>query len=214
MIFYIILTPIILFSLTIHEYSHGRVALMFGDPTAKMQGRLSFNPIRHLDLFGTLCIYFLGFGWAKPVPVDWRYFKEPHRDMMFVALAGPASNLALAVIFGFGARMVFHLDQYPYVFAFFCFGVYINVALAVFNMLPIFPLDGASVLKGLVPKEVALKLSSLDKYTGLLLLVVFLVDHFAKTGILIGILSIPISFVVQFLTQEAFPVLKQLIPFL
>lgn len=213
--FYLLLTPIILFSLTIHEYSHGRTAFLLGDNTAKLMGRLSFNPLRHLDLMGTLCIYFLGFGWAKPVPVDGRNLRDPQRDMMFVALAGPAANLLLAVLFGFLVRMMYlHIEQYPFLFVFLCFGVYINSALAVFNMLPIFPLDGSSVLKGLVSRKAAIRLSQWDRYSGIILLVVFLVDHFAKTGILIRILSIPISFVVKFMTQEAFPALKIIIPFL
>jgi Zn-dependent protease len=213
--FFILLTPIILFSLTVHEYSHGRVAFMLGDNTAKLMGRLSFNPLRHLDLFGTICIYLLGFGWAKPVPVNWRNFSDPRRHMMYVALAGPISNLVLALIFSFFIRMIYmHYDQYPWLFMFLAFGVYINVALAIFNMLPVFPLDGSSVIKGLVPHDVANRLGQLDRYSGILLLVVFLADHFAQTGILIRILSIPISFVVKFMTQEAFPGMKMLIPFL
>ncbi|HCG72184.1 MAG TPA: site-2 protease family protein, partial [Nitrospina sp.] len=79
------MTPVVLFSLTVHEYSHGRVALMLGDNTAQRLGRLSFNPLRHLDIMGVLFFYFVGFGWAKPVPVNWRNFENPHRDMMYVA---------------------------------------------------------------------------------------------------------------------------------
>ncbi len=205
----LLLIAVILISLTVHEYSHGRVAYMLGDDTAKNQGRLTLNPLKHLDPVGTLFFYFMHFGWAKPVPVDPRNLKDPHRDMLYIAAAGPASNLVLALFSGFFLRFMGPLEQMEpmtfYVFGFLCIAVYCNVALAIFNMLPIFPLDGASVLKGLVPRDIAVKLSQLDKYFGIILLVVFLTDYFAKTGILSSIIHVPISYMVEFFTQEAFP---------
>ena len=98
------MTPVILFSLTVHEYSHGKVAFLLGDVTASRLGRLSFNPLRHLDPIGVLFFYFVGFGWAKPVPVDWRNFLNPRKDMMYVSLAGPFSNIILAVFSSFFLR--------------------------------------------------------------------------------------------------------------
>jgi len=139
--------PVVLFSLTVHEYSHGRIAFLLGDNTAKNQGRLSFNPLKHLDPIGTLFFYFMGFGWAKPVPVDPRNFEHPRRDMMYVAIAGPLSNVTLAVICSFFIRFIVP-DINGILFTLLCFGVYINVALAIFNLLPVFPLDGSSVIKG------------------------------------------------------------------
>ena len=205
----LLLIAVILVSLTVHEYSHGRVAYMLGDDTAKQQGRLTLNPIRHLDPIGTLFFYFMHFGWAKPVPVDPRNLKDPHRDMLFIAAAGPASNLVLALFAGFFLRFMGPLDQMEpgvfYLFGFLSITVYCNVALAIFNMLPIFPLDGSSVLKGLVPREAANKLSQLDKYFGIILLAVFLTDYFAKTRILSSIIGVPIGYMVKFFTQEAFP---------
>ena len=141
------MTPVVLFSLTIHEYSHGKIAYMLGDDTAKRLGRLTFNPLKHLDMLGVLFFYFVGFGWAKPVPVNWKNFQNPRRDMMYVALAGPLSNVTMAVICGFFLRVLSPADN-QMIFVLLCFGVWINVALAIFNMLPIFPLDGSSVLKG------------------------------------------------------------------
>jgi Zn-dependent protease len=192
----------------VHEYSHGRVAYMLGDDTAKNQGRLTLNPLKHLDPVGTLFFYFMHFGWAKPVPVDPRNLKDPHRDMLFIAAAGPASNLAMALFAGFFLRFMGPLAQMDqtsfYIFGFLSIAVYCNVALAIFNMLPIFPLDGASVLKGLMPREMALKLSQLDKYFGIILLAVFLTDYFAKTGILSSIIGVPIGYMLKFFTQEAF----------
>ena len=200
----ILMIPVVLFSLTAHEYSHGRIAFLLGDGTAKRLGRLSFNPLKHLDPIGTLFFYFMGFGWAKPVPVDWRNFHNPRKDMMYVAIAGPLSNVVLAVISGFFIRII---DPYEHwiLFTLLSFGVYINVALAIFNLLPVYPLDGSSVIKGLVPRDIAARLSGLDRFGAFILLGIILLDHFAHTGILGLILWTPIIVTVQFLTQDAFP---------
>ncbi|MDP6477718.1 MAG: site-2 protease family protein [Nitrospinaceae bacterium] len=202
----ILMIPVVLFSLTVHEYSHGRIAFLLGDNTAKSLGRLSFNPLKHLDPIGTLFFYFMGFGWAKPVPVDPRNFEHPRRDMMYVAIAGPLSNVTLAVICSFFIRFIVP-DINGILFTLLCFGVYINVALAIFNLLPVFPLDGSSVIKGLVPGDIAARLSGLDRFGAILLMGVILLDHFAHTGILGRVLWMPIITVVQYLSQEAFPAL-------
>ena len=204
------MTPVILFSLTIHEYSHGKVACLLGDDTAKALGRLSFNPLRHLDPFGVLVFYFLGFGWAKPVPVNWRNFLNPRKDMMYVSLAGPLSNVVLAVFCGFFIRIISPEENWV-LFCVLAFGVYINVSLAIFNMLPIYPLDGSGILKGMVCAELAVKLSSLDRVVGFLLLGIFLLDHFMHTGILWTVIGLPIMFVASVMTQEAFPLLQQVL---
>jgi Zn-dependent protease len=205
----VLLIPVMLISLTIHEYSHGMMAHLLGDDTAKNQGRLTFNPLKHLDPVGVVFFLVMHFGWAKPVPVDPRNLRDPHRDMLYIAAAGPASNLVLALLAGFFIRFMLPLDTMDptkfYVFGFLCIAVYCNVALAVFNMLPVFPLDGSSVLKGLMPREIASKLSQLDKYFGIILLAVFLTDYFAKTRILGSIIGVPIGYMVEFFTQEAFP---------
>lgn len=206
----LLMTPVVLFSLTVHEYSHGRIAYYFGDDTAKRLGRLSFNPLRHLDPLGVLCFYFMGFGWAKPVPVDWRNFSNPRKDLMYVSIAGPMSNIVLATFCGFFIRIISPYEL-PMLFYLLCFGVYINVALCVFNLLPIFPLDGSSVLKGLVSRQMAIKLMAFDKFGGVLILGIFLVDHFAHTGIIWHLIGYPILFVVQLLTQEAFPLLQEVL---
>lgn len=204
------MTPVVLISLTIHEYCHGYVAHLLGDDTAKSRGRLSFNPLRHLDPLGVIFFYFVGFGWAKPVPVDWRNFQNPRKDMMLVAAAGPLSNIVLAIVCGFFLRLI-SPEQNFMLFAVFCFGVYINVALAIFNMIPMYPLDGSGVLKGLVSQSAAAKIGFFDRYGAILLLGVLLMDHFAHTGIFYHVLGLPIQFVVQFLTQEAFPLLASVI---
>ncbi len=205
----ILMTPVILFSLTVHEYSHGRMALRLGDDTAQRLGRLSFNPLRHLDILGVLFFYFVGFGWAKPVPVDPRNFVSPRRDMMYVAIAGPLSNIALAVGCSFFIRLI--SPEFSYLFVILAYGIWINVALAIFNMLPMYPLDGASVLKGMVSQKIAERMTNLDRFGAFLILGVFLLDHFAHTGILGTILMLPINYSVLFLSQETFPMIIEVL---
>ena len=205
----ILMTPVILFSLTVHEYSHGRMALRLGDDTAQRLGRLSFNPLRHLDILGVLFFYFVGFGWAKPVPVDPRNFEHPRRDMMYVAIAGPLSNIALAVCCSFFIRLI--SPEFSYLFVILAYGIWINVALAVFNMLPMYPLDGSSVLKGMVSQKIAEGMTNLDRFGAFLILGVFLLDHFAHTGILATILMLPINYLVLFLSQETFPMIIEVL---
>jgi Zn-dependent protease len=205
----VLMTPVVLFSLTVHEYSHGRVALMLGDNTAQRLGRLSFNPIRHLDIMGVLFFYFVGFGWAKPVPVDGRNFENPHRDMMYVAIAGPLSNIVMAVGCSFFIRLI--SPEFSYLFVILAYGIWINVALAIFNMLPLFPLDGSSVLKGMVPHHIAEKLTGLDKFGAFLILGSFLLDQFAGTKIIGTILMYPINYSVSFMSQETFPMIIQVL---
>ena len=214
---FLILTPIILFSLTTHEFSHALMAHLLGDDTAKKQGRLTFNPIKHLDPIGVVVFYFLHFGWAKPVPVDPRNLKNPHRDMLFIAAAGPACNLTLAILFVLVLKMTgpWYLEAMSqnqfYLLVFLCLGVYCNLALALFNMLPIFPLDGSSVLKGLMPRHVAIKLSQLDKFCGIGLLGIFLLDRFAETHILNTIFRLPLGFMVEFIAQDDYPLFQRVL---
>ena len=205
----LLMTPVILFSLTVHEYSHGRMALRLGDDTAQRLGRLSFNPLRHLDIMGVLFFYFVGFGWAKPVPVDARNFGSPRRDMMYVAIAGPLANIVLAVCCSFFIRLI--SPEFTYLFVILAYGIWINVALAIFNMLPMYPLDGSSVLKGMVSQKFAEKLTNLDRFGAFLILGIFLMDHFADTGILGTILMLPINYSVLFLSQETFPMIIQVL---
>ncbi len=137
--------PAILLALTIHELAHAYVALYLGDRTAQLEGRITLNPLSHLDVFGTLMLLFGPFGWAKPVPVNPVNFANPQKDMAFVAAAGPLANIALAALAGLFFR--FGLANMSQSFANFLYILfYINIGLAVFNLLPIYPLDGSRVL--------------------------------------------------------------------
>jgi len=142
-----LLIPVLLFALVFHEFSHGWVANKLGDPTAKNQGRLTLNPFAHLDPFGSMMILFVGFGWAKPVPVDSRYLANPRIDMMKIAFAGPASNLLLAFIGGMLIRVTGYMGSLTSMLIIF---TQINISLAVFNLIPIPPLDGSQIFSGIM----------------------------------------------------------------
>lgn len=165
-----------------HEVSHGFVAWRFGDPTARMLGRLTLNPLKHIDIVGTLMIFFIGIGWAKPVPVVSENLRNPKRDMIWVAAAGPITNIALAVVSALMLRglVAFNGPSAPGttlsmltepVVLMLAFSVYINLLLAIFNMMPVPPLDGGRVLVGLLPHKQAAAWSRIEPY-GMIIIIV------------------------------------------
>lgn len=171
----------LLFAITVHEVAHGWVASKLGDKTAAMMGRLTLNPIKHIDLFGTIILpailLFLGgfvFGWAKPVPVTWQNLKHPRRDMALVALAGPGANLLMALIWAVIARLGLEW-QYSSGFATAMLwmgeaGISINLLLMLLNLIPIPPLDGSRVITSLLSPRLAWKYSRLEPYGFIILL--------------------------------------------
>ena len=182
--------PIILLALSLHETAHGYVAYRLGDPTARNLGRLTLNPIKHLDPIGFLCMLFAGFGWANPVPINTRNFKNPRRDLALSAAAGPASNLLLALLFT-ALYKVFLLvvpnlrfTEASYdtavivvniVAQFICLGISLNVSLAVFNLLPVPPLDGSRLFYVFLPPKYYFGVMKYERYISLGIMILLLV---------------------------------------
>ena len=175
----VLLIPVLLFALVFHEFSHGWVANKLGDPTAKYSGRLTLNPIAHLDMMGSLMILFVGFGWAKPVPVDSRYLANPRTDMMKIAFAGPASNLLLAFIAGTFIRFTGNLGPLSSMLMMF---TQINIMLAVFNMIPVSPLDGSQIFSGLLIRTNPELVRNLQIYGPQILLAAILIGYFTPVS--------------------------------
>ena len=177
----VLLIPVLLFALVFHEFSHGWVAYKLGDPTAKNQGRLTLNPLSHLDPFGSMMILFVGFGWAKPVPVDSRYLANPRKDMMKIAFAGPASNLFLALIGGILIRLTGYAGPLTSMLILF---TQINISLAVFNMIPIPPLDGSQIFSGIMIRRNPQLVMQLQMYGPQILMGLILFGMFTGVSII------------------------------
>lgn len=177
--------PALLIALVIHEYAHAKVADSLGDPTARLQGRLTLNPAAHIDLMGILFLWLFRFGWAKPVPVNpWR-LRNRRRGMVYVALAGPGANLALGLVLA----ILFRLPMPKTLSSLVALSAFYNVAFAVFNLIPVPPLDGSKVLQGLLPPQYLDWYHQLEPH-GWLILVVLLVSGAAGQIILPAVFAI------------------------
>ena len=172
----------VLLCLTVHETCHGLAALALGDPTAKRMHRLSFNPIHHIDWLGLLSMFLCGFGWAKAVPVDMRYFKNPRAGMALTALAGPASNFLLALAALFFASLIGRLPAAAlngflvWLFYFLLNTAILSIGLGLFNLVPIPPLDGSKVLFSFLPERAYYTLMRYERFGMLVLLVIVWLD--------------------------------------
>ena len=201
----IFFVPAFVLALTVHEYAHARVAYNLGDPTAYQEGRLTLNPLKHLDPIGTLMLIIVGLGWAKPVPVNMYYLRgDKRKSMMAVAVAGPLSNMIqafvgtiiLALLIRFASDFLFSFNSWPFNFLF-AF-IRINLVLCVFNLLPVPPLDGSQILRGLLPLQYYHRFAFLDRYgififmilalTGLLGMIIFPMVNFMM-GIMQNIIN-------------------------
>jgi len=189
----------VIFAITVHEVAHGWVANKLGDPTARLLGRLTLNPIKHIDPIGTVILPLVmmwttgfAFGWAKPVPVDWRNLRHPKRDMALVAVAGPGANLFMFVLWMLLAKAALAAEgsvgaAAAPVYYMALAGMSVNALFMVLNLLPVPPLDGSRVLAAILPPRWALRFGQLERY-GLLIVVVLLV-----TGLLGKILTPPMQ---------------------
>jgi Zn-dependent protease len=190
-----LIAPPILLALTFHEYAHAYVANRFGDDTAKQNGRLTLNPLRHLDPLGTIMIFLVHFGWAKPVPVNPYRLKNPKKDMLWISAAGPLSNMVLALASGILLRIFIATVETPDQTSFMTLLTYvifmslqINLALAIFNILPIAPLDGSKILSGLLPDSFGSMFNIMERYGPFILLGLIIFGRLTGVSILGGLI--------------------------
>lgn len=195
--------PVILMALTFHECAHAYAAYRCGDPTAKHMGRLTLNPLKHLDLIGTICLFLAPIGWAKPVPVNPYNYRRPREDDIIVSIAGVATNFAQALIFLFLAMLIVPHLPFPtfegkpapadFLMAVLFLGILINMGLGIFNLIPLFPLDGSHVLSNMLPYEQARKFDEFNKYAPFVLLALV----FFGGNIIGTIVGIPTRFIMN-----------------
>lgn len=188
--------PIIFIAITVHEYAHGYAALKMGDPTAKLSGRLSMNPLAHMDIVGALSMLIFGFGWAKPVPINPNNFKNHKKGTVIVSLAGPISNLFLAflgsVLYGIFRRIGF--GNFSAQFSEIFYGllaqlILLNVCFGIFNLVPFPPLDGAKIVGAFLPYKTYFKIMQYERYAFPILIVLMYLGIFDK---ILGVLITPI----------------------
>jgi len=204
--------PILLLTLTIHEFSHGYVAYLLGDDTAKRAGRLTLNPISHIDPVGLLMLFIVHIGWAKPVPVNPYNFKNQKRDMAITAAAGPASNFVMAIILS----VVFNLLKATspdilysgsVIAQFFTgmlvYAILINLALGIFNLIPIPPMDGSKILGGFLSDEAYYKYTAQEQRGAQLLMIIFAASYLLNLNLIGSIIMPPLNFLLNLLIGQS-----------
>jgi Zn-dependent protease len=203
--------PALLIAVTVHELAHALVADRLGDPTARRLGRITLNPLPHIDPLGALAFILAGFGWAKPVPVNPTYLRYgPRLGMLIVSLAGPLANLLLAILFAIPVRLGLvglssgqYLGFIPYPSTFFFWAIYLNILLLFFNLLPIAPLDGFAVLAGLLPADLAYRFEQTRQWGMFILMGLVLLGSFGRLPLLNLILDPPMNAVFYLLTGRS-----------
>lgn len=203
---YLYIIPAALIAIMCHELTHGLFSYLLGDPTPKEQGRLSLNPMKHLDPIGTLCLILFGFGWAKPVMVDPRYYKNPKWGMALVALGGPLANFIIALLSGLVLTLIQlhapYTQTIEIIFNFFLYLMVINIGLGVFNLIPIPPLDGSKIIGAVLPDNAYNQYMKYQKYGMIFILgLLILLDVLESLGypsLLNELLNIIINFISNF----------------
>lgn len=197
---FIIISLLLVIAISAHEFSHAFAADKLGDPTPSLAGRLTINPLAHLDPLGTVLLLFAGFGWGKPVPFDPFNLKDPKRDAAIISFAGPASNLIMAVVSAILLRL---FDSLPFLFfnsllaEILQLFIYFNILLAIFNLIPVHPLDGFKVVAGLLPKKYYADWMSLSPY-GMIFLILLIFPFFGTSPVT-TIISPIVNFLLSFL---------------
>jgi Zn-dependent protease len=191
----LLIAPPILLALTFHEYAHAYAAYRYGDDTAKQSGRLTLNPLRHLDPLGTIMIFLVHFGWAKPVPVNPSRLGNPKKDMLWISAAGPLANMVLALASGLLIRVLLVMGNTPdrhtaigLLFFILIMSLQINLALAIFNILPIAPLDGSKILSALLPARYGKLIYFLERYGPFILIGLILFGQATGASVLGGLI--------------------------
>jgi Zn-dependent protease len=184
-LYFVLVLICLILSLSIHEFFHAYVAFKLGDITPKLQGRVTLNPLAHIDIYGLILLIVAGFGWGKPVEYDVYNLKNPKRDVLLISFSGPLSNLILAIVF---MVLVKFLGANPFFYQM----ITLNLVLGVFNLLPIYPLDGFNVVTGLLPYNLAYRWKELDKY-GVYILIIFLLTN-AYSYTVLPIVSMILNF--------------------
>lgn len=182
----------LIIAVTVHEFAHAITADHLGDPTPRSQSRVSLNPFKHLDPLGSLMLLLIGFGWGKPVPFDPYNLKNPRRDAAIISLAGPASNIVLAIIISTIFKLFIPYSLFPIIYPL----IYINIILAIFNLVPIHPLDGQKILTGILPHRLSLEYDQVMHRYGTIILIFMIIPIFGSSPV-----SILISPVIQFITN-------------
>jgi Zn-dependent protease len=202
-IYYLYSIPAVLIAITLHEYAHGFVSWKLGDPTPEKDGRLSLNPIHHLDLLGTLCLLVFHMGWAKPVQINPGYYKNPKLGTVLVSLAGPCMNFFIAFMSMFGVVATYTMNgMVGDVIYYLClYLVIINIGLGIFNLIPIPPLDGSKVLSAILPEKLYFGYMKYEKYFMIILLIL----------VYFGVLSTPIDWLNDKVVEAMFRVVNAIL---
>jgi Zn-dependent protease len=185
--------PVLLFAITIHEYSHGKAALSLGDTTARDAGRLTMNPISHIDPVGAIVFFIANFGWAKPVPVDISKFKNIRRDTILMAISGPFANFGAALMAGLLIRYML-FPHAAYFNQLLVFMVLMNTGLGLFNLIPLPPFDGSHVVENLLPPRLGAAYHRIGRFTPILFLGIIILERAANLNIFGAILGYPIFY--------------------